>query len=211
MAPLALVQSLVIRWRHLHWLQSWPLGWVTWIATLPYWHYQLVLSWYPYQPVTSVKSAQRSWSDLYHNPNIGPQGPLGPIKIWKNWLQQGSLHFGLLCLTPVVQLRWQVWVFEKLKVRVERELLESFSGGGFLLQLSPQPTSRAKRKWSRQVIERFRTALTSRSAKFKWKQWLKIKFSEWNSCQTGVQSLVMLQLLIVRKLCWFEWLSHSLG
>ena len=144
--------------------------------------------------VTSDKSAQRSWSDLYHDPNIGPQGHLGSIKIWKNRLKQGGLHFGLLCLTPVVQLRWQVWVFEKLKVRVERELLESFSGGGFLLQLSPQPTSRAKRKWSRQVIERFRTALTRCSAKFKWKQWLKIKFSEWNSCQTCVQSLVMFRL-----------------
>ena len=29
-----LVQNLVMRWCHLHCLQSWPLGWVTCIATL---------------------------------------------------------------------------------------------------------------------------------------------------------------------------------
>ena len=52
-AQLALVQHLVIRWRHLHCFQSWPPGRVTCIATLAwiaYWHYQLVLSWYLHQP-----------------------------------------------------------------------------------------------------------------------------------------------------------------
>ena len=39
-APLALVPKLAIRWRHLQMLQIWPPGCVT----LPYWHYQLVLS-----------------------------------------------------------------------------------------------------------------------------------------------------------------------
>ena len=38
-----LVQNLVIRWRNLHWFQSWPLGWVTSIVTLS-WNALLVLS-----------------------------------------------------------------------------------------------------------------------------------------------------------------------
>ena len=36
MAQLGLVQNLVIRWHHLHCLQSWPPGCVTCIATLPW-------------------------------------------------------------------------------------------------------------------------------------------------------------------------------
>ena len=40
LAQIALVQNLVIRWRHLHCLQSLPQGSVTCIATLCYWHYQ---------------------------------------------------------------------------------------------------------------------------------------------------------------------------
>ena len=35
-AQLALVQHLVIRWRHLHCFQSWPPGHVTCIASLPW-------------------------------------------------------------------------------------------------------------------------------------------------------------------------------
>ena len=38
-----LVQNLVIRWRHMHWFQSWPPGCVTCIATLP-WNALLALS-----------------------------------------------------------------------------------------------------------------------------------------------------------------------
>ena len=53
MAQLELVQNLVIRWHHLHCLQSWPPGCITALPDcleLPYWHYQLVLSWYLHQP-----------------------------------------------------------------------------------------------------------------------------------------------------------------
>ena len=53
MAPLALVPNFATRWRHSHWFRCWPPGWVTCIATLPwapFWHYQLVLSWYLHQP-----------------------------------------------------------------------------------------------------------------------------------------------------------------
>ena len=60
--PLVFVQNLVIRWCHLHWFQSWPSGGTTCrcynfshqVAShclgMPYWQYQLVLSWYPHQP-----------------------------------------------------------------------------------------------------------------------------------------------------------------
>ena len=62
MAQLGLVQNLVIRWRHLHCLQSWPQGWVTCIATLP-WIILLALSVSielvsSSARVTSVKSAK---------------------------------------------------------------------------------------------------------------------------------------------------------
>ena len=36
MAQFGLVQNLVNRWHHLHCLQSWPPGYVTWIATFPW-------------------------------------------------------------------------------------------------------------------------------------------------------------------------------
>ena len=57
MAQLALIQNLVIRWHHLHCLQSWPplphcLG-------LPYWHYQFVLSWYLHQPESHQLSLKK--------------------------------------------------------------------------------------------------------------------------------------------------------
>ena len=63
MAQLGLVQNVVIRWRHLHCLQSWPPGCVTCIATL-LWIVLLALSVSidlvsSSARVTSVKSTQR--------------------------------------------------------------------------------------------------------------------------------------------------------
>ena len=63
---LALVANSATRWHHLHWFQRWPPGNVTCIATLPWialWHYQLVLSLYPYQlvsPQLSFKKVART-------------------------------------------------------------------------------------------------------------------------------------------------------
>ena len=69
MAPLASVPNLATRWLHLHLFQIWSPDGATYICSkfghqmapleslalphclgLPYWHYQLVLSWYLHQP-----------------------------------------------------------------------------------------------------------------------------------------------------------------
>ena len=60
-AQLALVQHLVIRWRHLHCFQSWPLGRVTCIATLP-WIALLALS----VSIELVSSSGRVASVKFH-------------------------------------------------------------------------------------------------------------------------------------------------
>ena len=89
-AQLGLVQHLVIRWRHLHCLQSWPPGCVTCIATLP-WIALLALSVSielvsSSARVTSVKSQQGvSLTDRHPDPKIGPQVYLGPIKMGHIW------------------------------------------------------------------------------------------------------------------------------
>ena len=62
LAPLALVPNLATRWHHLHSFQSWPLGCVTCIVTLP-WIAPLALSVSielvsSSARVTSVKSQQ---------------------------------------------------------------------------------------------------------------------------------------------------------
>ena len=113
MAPLALVPKFATRLRCLHCFQSWPPGCITALPhclELPYWHYQLVLSWYLHQPstlanfqtlpwiallafsvsielvsssarFTSVKSYKRlGVSDGHPDPKVGPQVYLGPIK-----------------------------------------------------------------------------------------------------------------------------------
>ena len=103
MAPLALVANLATRWRHLHWLQIWPpdgatcISWLHQlfallpmlatrlhhcIATLPYWHYQLVLSWYPHQPESHQLSLTKRLvvCDGHPDPKIGTQVYLGLIK-----------------------------------------------------------------------------------------------------------------------------------
>ena len=56
MAQNALVQNLVIRWHHLHCLQSWPPGCVICIATLP-WITLLALS----VSIELVSSSARLW------------------------------------------------------------------------------------------------------------------------------------------------------
>ena len=92
MAQLGLVQNLVIRWRHLHCLQSWPPGCVTCIAAL-LWIVLFALSVSidlvsSSARVTSVKSAKGGRTDRqtdirtsgHPDPKIGPQVYLGPIK-----------------------------------------------------------------------------------------------------------------------------------
>ena len=79
---------MATRWRHLHQLQSWPPGCVTRVATLT-WNALLALSVsiefvYSSARVTSVKFAKPpSLSLRDSNPQIGPQGHLGPINITK--------------------------------------------------------------------------------------------------------------------------------
>ena len=90
MTQVALVRNLVIRWRQLHCLESWPPGCVTCIATLP-WIALLALSVgielvSSSTRVTSVKSQQGvsrtdRRTDGQMDPKIGPQVYLGPIKI----------------------------------------------------------------------------------------------------------------------------------
>ena len=65
-APLALVPKLAIRWRHLQILQICPPLVASHYLGLPYWHCQLVLSWYLHQPEShklSFKNVAQSVSD----------------------------------------------------------------------------------------------------------------------------------------------------
>ena len=75
MAPFALVANLTTRWRHLHKLQIWPPDdhQVESLALLhclglPFWHYQIVLSWYLHQPEShhqlSFKKLSQSVTDI---------------------------------------------------------------------------------------------------------------------------------------------------
>ena len=83
MAQFGLVQNLVIRWHHLHCLQSWPPGCITALPhclELPYWHYQLVLSWYLHQP----ESHQLSLHKVSYSLTSGPKDPKHTWKILKN-------------------------------------------------------------------------------------------------------------------------------
>ena len=75
MALLALVAKLATRWRHLLELKNWPPDGATCISCkfshqleslglphcvgMPYWHYQLVLSWYLHQPESHQLSLQK--------------------------------------------------------------------------------------------------------------------------------------------------------
>ena len=55
---------------------------------LPYWHYQLVLSWYLHQPEShklSLNKVSQSVSYCHPDPKIGPQVYMGPIKMGKVW------------------------------------------------------------------------------------------------------------------------------
>ena len=90
-AQLALVQNLVISWHHLHCFQSWPPVILALLhcLQLPFWHYQLVLSWYPHQPESHQLSLHKgllltySLTHWHPDPKIGPQVYLGPIKMLK--------------------------------------------------------------------------------------------------------------------------------
>ena len=80
-AQLGLVQNLVLMWRHLDCLQSWPPVCITAVPhclELPYWHYQLVLSWYLHQPESHQLSVKKWRTDGLTSddldPKIGPQG-----------------------------------------------------------------------------------------------------------------------------------------
>ena len=87
MATIALVPILAIRWRHLAWLQIWPPGNVTCIATLPG-IALLALSVsiefvFSSARVTSVMFAQGilSYSVRDKQTHRSDQGHLGPIKM----------------------------------------------------------------------------------------------------------------------------------
>ena len=77
MAQLGLVQNLVIRWRHLHCLQSWPQGWVTCIATLP-WIILLALS-VSIELVSSSARVTSVKSDLISLHKVSDGVTSGPI------------------------------------------------------------------------------------------------------------------------------------
>ena len=80
MTPLALVAKLTTRWRHLHCFQSWPTDCITCIATLLYWRYQLVLSWYPHQPESHQLSLQKVSQWRTTGPNYRTPGLPGSDK-----------------------------------------------------------------------------------------------------------------------------------
>ena len=73
-AQRALVQNLVIRWRHLHCFQSWPPGRVTCIATLP-WIALLALS----VSIELVSSSARVTSVKFQKPLVSYLERLKPI------------------------------------------------------------------------------------------------------------------------------------
>ena len=89
MVQLRLVQNLVIRWHHLHCLQSWPPGCITALPhclELPYWHYQLVLSWYLHQPESHKLSLTNVCEFQRLEPIDRTPGIPGPDKnIKKRW------------------------------------------------------------------------------------------------------------------------------
>ena len=91
---------------------------------LPYWHYQLLLSWYLHQPEShqlSFNKVSDGVTDGHPDPKIGPQGYLGPIKIYDMssemiyghgvWLQYWVRKrlFGEVCITWGLSLivNWQ--------------------------------------------------------------------------------------------------------
>ena len=87
--------ALITRLHHLHChiALNCPIGIISWYWVgilmllihclgLPYWHYQLVLSWYPHQPESHQLSLHKGVgrTDGHPDPKIGPQVYLGPIK-----------------------------------------------------------------------------------------------------------------------------------
>ena len=88
MMPIALVAnwiSDVTRWQNLRWLKIWcrhliPPGRVTALThclQLPYWQYQLELSWHFHQP----ESYQLSLNNISHSLTSGPQVYMRPKKL----------------------------------------------------------------------------------------------------------------------------------
>ena len=85
MAPLELVANLATKWHNLDWFNNWSSGGATYIVCkvghqvaslalptflgLPFWHYQLVLSWYPHQPELSLHKVSDSQTDGHPDPN----------------------------------------------------------------------------------------------------------------------------------------------
>ena len=115
-----LVQNLVNGWRLLHWFQSWPLDWVTFIATLP-WIAILALSacielvaWSA--RVTSVKLAQRLLETDIGTHRSDPRTPgsekelfweVGKLQ-WRKW--EGS--------QPRLRCAGGKWLFQRRKMGV---------------------------------------------------------------------------------------------
>ena len=70
---MALVQNLVISWRHLHSKVGHQIALLA-LLHLP-WHYQLVLSCYPHQPEShqlSLHKVSEGLTDGHPDPKIGP-------------------------------------------------------------------------------------------------------------------------------------------
>ena len=129
MAPLELVTNLATRCHHLYWFQIWPLDdflqiWppdgTTCITNkfahqtkshalpdclgLPYWHYQLVLTWYLHQPESHQLSLQNLSESVSDNrTHRSDQGYLGPIKIVK--IDRNAEHLQFIMEMALILLK----------------------------------------------------------------------------------------------------------
>ena len=81
LAPFELTANLVTRRRRLQQSHAVSLS-LPHCLELPNWHYQLVLSWYLHQPESHQLSFTKVLESVKRqvDPQIGPQGHLGPIK-----------------------------------------------------------------------------------------------------------------------------------
>ena len=99
MAPHALVGAICISCKIVHQIAPLAPGCVTCTATLPYWHYQLVLSWYPHQPAShqlSFKNALLLTDGQTSGPKDRTPGLPGSHKNWI-WIRTGCLFICLWC------------------------------------------------------------------------------------------------------------------
>ena len=93
MAPLALVANLPTRWRYLQWFQSWPPDCISCIATLLYWHYQLVLSWYLHQQESHKLSLSKVFKFMLYAILVRPNVKSSCRSYWNCETHMGHLSF----------------------------------------------------------------------------------------------------------------------